>query len=1234
MASSSVIESKPDIDGDYFDFFGMKPEKKTNRSRKRQAKITISITSTVKKETTSKSHHHREIIRDRKDDDSAFQEHEPCDDWLEFFCDTHEDQDPAFIARQNKRREEELQKKISALDETDMAVRSEIDKVVEELLKEKQTAMERGIESYRERIRQEERKLSTRLQERYHERKASNEQKINQRVKQLQMEQQKQMDMTLQQHRQQVRQRRLPDAIAAQEWQMTSQRIQAKHQQQRQELQQRAEEYKRRTDVEYKQEQEKIKKMHEQKLADLETRRNDILSELIKQFTASRQRYLKRHLQRVMKEREQLSSQMKDNADTKVTPDPSNQDEGKSPREVARSAVESKQELRPPSPFKSVPDWIDQNQESTTGALARHKHRKGILSSAQTHSQLSIEIHNEGIWLLRLVNNPSGKAIKRASTPTSPTTTTPTGTSTQSPNNNNNNNNNSTEDTAQTTTANGETAIQPEFLPWGLRAFEFLESVVRGEVPMGFAAAGRRLVELEELGFMTQTSGQVFCSITDLRTGEETAQVQRSVALKEHEVSSIADLEKKATELAKLTADHEVSIARLEKEEKQCCTTVDAAIKDQDKAKKLTEDFTRRYRQYLGPDGRVLPTVPAKDREDMEGKLLRFKTNQAAADEKVKVAKEQLSEKKSKLQGLHLAVQNAQRNAALIANLVKRKKTVASSTTQSKGGKAKPPEGLDSERAASRVKDVIGCLEKVAEKRREQHNQKKSGHITSTWLHSHPDFPASFKKNVWRRMHRRKLQVVLRPSMAYLCDEVRSRVSSLATKCSSGEKFDDDFLTEKIIKAEKEFLLAYHPLAESPASSVPTSRSTEAWAEPGWRLDLSVPESTEHQNGILPRARIFPLLEKNLSEVCSAPGQQAASFLCTSHFRSLASPLSSFATMSSPAETPSVFEAKPKIDEIEGDPFYTTDAEVKLGYTFSTKTAAQKSATTVRKKSSVKDDSDKATSNKSNTASDKAANASSDRPEKKRRSQKSSDSSPRKRKKAESSTASNQSEQKQPPSAPHQSSRKPNPTQQQSRSKPSQVKTNQSGQGNFPSPHQQQQQKQQQQQQQQQQLQQQQMAQLRMMQQGRPAQMPQGPGAYQPAGNIQQMQQYYATLGHQNGPSPHAQQYHPSMSPNVAKMQGAGGSRPPVSMPIHRGMNMPGNGQQTVPMGGRPIGAPSPSNQSMAQMIGSATPQARNRSAQLNGPAVPNSTQRTQQSKQDGAGGPKQDPNDPLFMLK
>lgn len=64
---------------------------------------------------------------------------------------------------------------------------------------------------------------------------------------------------------------------------------------------------------------------------------------------------------------------------------------------------------------------------------------------------------------------------------------------------------------------------------------------------------------------------------------------------------------------------------------------------------------------------------------------------------------------------------------------------------------------------------------------------------------------------------------------------------------------------------------------------------------------LDVPKPISGQ--ILPRAIGAPIVEKNLSEINSAPGRQASSMLRSTQIRSLATPLSAISTVTSLAET-------------------------------------------------------------------------------------------------------------------------------------------------------------------------------------------------------------------------------------------------------------------------------------------------------------------------------------------
>jgi hypothetical protein len=141
-------------------------------------------------------------------------------------------------------------------------------------------------------------------------------------------------------------------------------------------------------------------------------------------------------------------------------------------------------------------------------------------------------------------------------------------------------------------------------------------------------------------------------------------------------------------------------------------------------------------------------------------------------------------------------------------------------------------------------------------------------------------------------------------------------------------------------------------------------------------LVLDVPK--EMSTTVLPRAEPSSVVQRNLSELHSAPGRQAASLIRTTHLRSLASSLSAVATATSLAETnPSVAvssdgkfsatahvvqkashvssAATNKVMFSENDPLRCSEKELALGYSFTLKVQPPKSAAPRRKSSSNKE---------------------------------------------------------------------------------------------------------------------------------------------------------------------------------------------------------------------------------------------------------------------------------------
>lgn len=305
-------------------------------------------------------------------------------------------------------------------------------------------------------------------------------------------------------------------------------------------------------------------------------------------------------------------------------------------------------------------------------------------------------------------------------------------------------------------------------------------------------------------------------------------------------------------------------------------------------------------------DGNPLPTTNPNDHQELTKAIARYKSNIDTAESRNKAARASLNEARSRTQKMQAVAKHAQKAVTVATGLLKKKKAM----NESKGRGGKPVDNVELERAAGRVKDVIVAFRKTAEKRRDQLNQKRNSSASSTWVQSLPGLPGPLKKSLWHKMHRRRQQIVLRPSLESLTAELRSTVeATLKAALQSGKKRSSKFIEEEVLRAEQSLYLAMHPAAPKEAlpSVPPSGSSSDKWAEPGWQLNLDVPSRETDSSRILPCSPAFPVLSKNLAELNSAPGRQAAAFNRTSHLRCLESNLSAVATATSLAETnPSV----------------------------------------------------------------------------------------------------------------------------------------------------------------------------------------------------------------------------------------------------------------------------------------------------------------------------------------
>lgn len=806
---------------------------------------------------------------------------------MSFYQETHEDQLQSYRDLMKKRKEDALREGLARLDKEDREGRMSIESILSEQIKEKKAAAERSVERFKARVKEDEKRDRQRLNTLYQERTTSNQQKIAQSLKLLQRRQQKEIQAAMQHHQQKVQQRQLPEQMVSADWQNILRQLQSKHQRQLQEFNGKRDEIKKKTDADFKREEEKIRTSCETKLQEADNNNQKISAKIYNHFQQLRQRYFKRHLQTVMKKREDLNKSWRNAQD--ATNSDADDDPDLNSRDVVKSS-DDKAELNPPSPIRSMQPWAEMPNHPHSGAAARHKHRKGVMS--QTRRQLSVEIHNEGVWVLIMKSDSSSEEDDKRSQTVK----------------------------ADAISGGGDNT----FIPWGLMAHSFLESIICGEIPDALHHA-KVFDELAEI-----QGGQIRCIIADLRTSEETASSQRANSVRDIEVSEMELLQKKCVELNKVLAETEKEIMKVQSEEKECLTAAEAASKEVAKARRCQDDFRNKFRGYFGQgtlshcfyqaffnskfswsffclDGNPLPTTNPSDRQELVKAMMQYKTHLETAMRREQTLKQKLAYSRTQLQRLQVQVKTASKDAQLASTEFAQKRTSlgqsqqsSSSSKSTKAAKNKQIAVEDKDRVAIRVKDCVAALSKTAEKRREASRQKQSNSFSSAWVQSLPGLSNSLKKSLWHKMHRRKQQIVLRPTeeslanglLTFVADKMRPK-----SETPENQKQDEDKLL-----AEQLFLLAMHPLCEEELSTHPPTRNSESWAEPGWKLVLDTRRTCHSEHAILPSSSVTPLLGQNISEMSSTPGRQAASLIRSWNLRCLSSPLSSFTIASSPAE--------------------------------------------------------------------------------------------------------------------------------------------------------------------------------------------------------------------------------------------------------------------------------------------------------------------------------------------
>ena len=95
--------------------------------------------------------------------------------------------------------------------------------------------------------------------------------------------------------------------------------------------------------------------------------------------------------------------------------------------------------------------------------------------------------------------------------------------------------------------------------------------------------------------------GHLRCILTDLRTSDETARLQRVQCLSEQPDVATASLEQKALELQAAYNNADKIHAKLEKDERDTMIQLKDAMQDYEAKKLHWENFRTRFQEFWGP---------------------------------------------------------------------------------------------------------------------------------------------------------------------------------------------------------------------------------------------------------------------------------------------------------------------------------------------------------------------------------------------------------------------------------------------------------------------------------------------------------------------------------------------------------------------------------------------------------------------------------------------------------
>ena len=229
-------------------------------------------------------------------------------------------------------------------------------------------------------------------------------------------------------------------------------------------------------------------------------------------------------------------------------------------------------------------------------------------------------------------------------------------------------------------------------------------------------------------------------------------------------------------------------------------------------------------------DGKPLATNDPSDTRKLTQAGMKYKMAIESSEKRGIAIKAKIAELQALFQKRQTNNKQVHRASMTLNAAIKSKKNLISEV---RSGRLNLVQAKSVENPTTRVKDTIDILGLTADMRRDQLNQKRNSSTSSHWVQSLPGLPGPLRRSLWYKMHKRRQQIVLRPTFTSMLTNMRNEIESKFTSIDCGvRRISKEAIEDELIKAEQSYLLVTHPV-ESMDENLPSVPSSSVWAEPG-----------------------------------------------------------------------------------------------------------------------------------------------------------------------------------------------------------------------------------------------------------------------------------------------------------------------------------------------------------------------------------------------------------------